>query len=170
MQTETLKQYRDDAQFILVGIGEEWKEHGDPDRLEKACAGLKGLLEGKEYFVVTTLEDPKPLEAAAEESRIAAPFSGEAVPAGTEERWQASMKWLMGTLNRTLLLLELGVGFQAPGVIRWPFEKTAALNQKALLCRVHEKFYQLPDNLEGRGISIKTDSTGWMAAMEDIWH
>ena len=163
MQTETLKQYRDDAQFILVGIGEEWKEHGDPDRLEKACAGLKGLLEGKEYFVVTTLEDPKPLEAAAEESRIAAPFSGETVPAGTEERWQAYMKWLMGTLK-------LGVGFQAPGVIRWPFEKTAALNQKALLCRVHEKFYQLPDNLEGRGISIKTDSTGWMAAMEDIWH
>ena len=50
MQTETLKQYRDDAQFILVGIGEEWKEHGDPDRLEKACAGLKGLLEGKEYL------------------------------------------------------------------------------------------------------------------------
>ena len=60
------------------------------------CAGLKGLLEGKEYFVVTTLEDPKPLEAAAEESRIAAPFSGEAVPAGTEERWQAYMKWLHG--------------------------------------------------------------------------
>ena len=36
-------------------------------------------------------------------------------------QWQAYTRWLAGTLNKELLILELGVGFGTPTVIRWPF-------------------------------------------------
>lgn len=43
--------------------------------------------------------------------------------------WNAYTRWLSGTLNRKLVVLELGEGFQTPTVIRWPFEKTVFFNQ-----------------------------------------
>lgn len=62
--------------------------------------------------------------------------------------WQAYKSWQTGTLNRKLLLLELGVGLSYPTVIRWPFEKIAVLNQKAHLLRVHAALSQLPQGME----------------------
>ena len=38
-------------------------------------------------------------------------------------QWQAYTRWLAGTLNRELLILELGVGFGTPTVIRWPLRR-----------------------------------------------
>ena len=35
------------------------------------------------------------------------------------------------TVNRPLLVLELGEGFKTPTVIRWPFEKTVRFNKKS---------------------------------------
>ena len=49
----------------------------------------------------------------------------------TEEQWNGYTGWLAGTLNRTTVLLELGEGFAHPSLIRWPFERTAAINRKA---------------------------------------
>ena len=40
-----------------------------------------------------------------------------------------------------------------PSVIRFPFEKIAFFNQKAEFIRVHEKLYQLSEELGGKGIS-----------------
>lgn len=69
--------------------------------------------------------------------------------------WEKYTKWLQGTLNRKLCILELGVGLKYPSVIRWPFEKTAFFNQKACLFRVHHKLYQLTEELSGKGYSVK---------------
>lgn len=77
-------------------------------------------------------------------------------------QWQQYTKWLQGTLNRKLLILELGVGMQCPSVIRWPFEKIAYYNQKALFYRVNEKLYQLSEELKGKGISICENSIDWL--------
>ena len=44
---------------------------------------------------------------------------------GYLKQWSVYTKWLQTTLNRKLLILELGVGMQYPSVIRWPFEKIA---------------------------------------------
>ena len=57
--------------------------------------------------------------------------------------WERYRTWLSCTLNQKLCILELGVGFQYPTVIRWPFEKTAFLNQKASLVRVNSKLFQI---------------------------
>ena len=84
------------------------------------------------------------------------------VEAGYLPQWEIYMGWLQKSVNRKLFILELGVGFRTPTVIRWPFEKTAYLNQKSSFCRVHEKLSQLPDNLGGRGISVAENSVDWL--------
>lgn len=71
--------------------------------------------------------------------------------------WEIYMKWLQGTLNKKLCLLELGVGMKFPSVIRWPFEKTAFFNQKAVLYRVHSRLYQMSEELKGKGFAIEAD-------------
>lgn len=72
--------------------------------------------------------------------------------------WEKYMKWLSGTLNKKLLLLELGVDFIYPQLIRWPFEKTALLNQKAFLVRVHKSLSNIPEELKERAEAITIDS------------
>ncbi len=80
---------------------------------------------------------------------------------GYLEQWQTYMKWLQGTPNRRLLVLELGVGMDFPSVIRWPFEKAVFFNQKAFLCRVNERLYQLTEELAGKGCGISQNAIDW---------
>lgn len=74
---------------------------------------------------------------------------------GYLDSWNKYLTWLSGTLNKKLVLLELGEGFLAPGIIRWPFEKTAYLNQKASFIRVNEKFPQITEEIKDKAISVK---------------
>ena len=72
------------------------------------------------------------------------------------------MKWLQGTLNRKLCVLELGVSLKFPTVIRFPFEKTAFFNRKAQFIRVHEKLYQLSEELADKGISQPENAVNFL--------
>lgn len=73
---------------------------------------------------------------------------------GYLESWNTYMKWLQGTVNRKVCILELGVGLKYPSVIRWPFEKTGYLNKKACFIRVHERLFQLTPELKEQGYYI----------------
>lgn len=77
---------------------------------------------------------------------------------GYMDGWKNYTMWLQRTLNRKFVLLELGVDFSVPTVIRWPFEKIALLNNKAMLYRVNGKFPQLPMEMGDKGVSINEDS------------
>lgn len=68
--------------------------------------------------------------------------------------WEKYTKWLQGTLNRNLCIVELGVGMKYPSVIRWPFEKMAFFNQKATIFRVHSKLYQLTEEIKEKGYAV----------------
>ncbi len=81
---------------------------------------------------------------------------------GYVEEWQTYTKWLQGTLNRRLLVLELGVGMQFPSVIRWPFEKVAYFNNKASFVRVNERLYQLTAELASKGVGIAQNAIEWI--------
>ncbi len=76
--------------------------------------------------------------------------------------WQIYTKWLQGTLNHSLAVLELGVGMDFPSVIRWPFEKIVYLNQRAVLFRVNEKLYQISKELSGRAFGIPENAIEWL--------
>ena len=97
-----------------------------------------------------------------------APLTGNTIKAETyiEEgylpRWKDYMKWQTGTINRSLVILELGEGFATPTVMRWPFEKIIYFNRKSRLYRINESFYQLPKEAEERGVSVHENSVRWL--------
>lgn len=76
--------------------------------------------------------------------------------------WGWYTKWLQGTLNRELCILELGVNLDYPSVIRFPFEKIGYYNQKASFIRVNERLYQLTSELHEKGISVAKNSIDWL--------
>ncbi len=97
-----------------------------------------------------------------------APLTGNTVEADTyiEEgylpQWNRFTRWLSGTWNQKLLILELGVGFRNPSVIRFPFERTACANQKSRLIRVHGRLPQIAGELAGRADSVRENSVEWI--------
>ncbi|MEW4415055.1 hypothetical protein [Clostridium sp. AN503] len=77
-------------------------------------------------------------------------------------QWNRYTRWLTDTLGKELVILELGVGFANPGVIRFPFEKTAFFNQRSFMYRVNEKFPQITRELSGRAVGIGENSVKWV--------
>ncbi|WP_101878132.1 hypothetical protein [Lachnoclostridium edouardi] len=77
-------------------------------------------------------------------------------------QWKAYTEWLSRTLNKELLVLEMGAGFKYPSVMRWPFEKTVFFNKKAFLCRVGEKFYQISEEMGEKGLGICENSLNFL--------
>ncbi len=70
------------------------------------------------------------------------------------------------SIDKRLCILEIGVGFNTPGVIRWPFEKFTRQIPGAKLFRVNRGYRDLrrpgypevPEELEGRAFSIELDA------------
>lgn len=89
-------------------------------------------------------------------------YAGKYNEQGYMDQWQKYTKWLQGTINRKVCILELGVGLKYPTVIRWPFEKVAMYNLKASFFRVHENLYQLPDEISEKGASIKMNALDFL--------
>lgn len=81
---------------------------------------------------------------------------------GYIKQWELYTKWLQGSLNKKLMILELGVNMQFPSVIRFPFEKVAFFNQKAFMYRVNEKLYFLSEELNGKGMPISENAVDWL--------
>ena len=103
-----------------------------------------------------------------------APLTGNTIKAknyieeGYLPAWESCKKWQGATMNRRLVMLELGVGFESPGVIRWPFERIAMVSKKSCLVRVNEEFSQIPAELaamEGRSVREAVNSVDWVLGL-----
>lgn len=81
---------------------------------------------------------------------------------GYLKEWSIYKKWLQGTINKKVCILELGVGLVFPSVIRWPFEKVAFYNQKATFVRVNERLYHMSEELKEKGISVEKNAIDWL--------
>lgn len=97
-----------------------------------------------------------------------APLTGNTIEAspyieeGYLPQWDRYLRWLSGTFNKDLVILELGVGFSKPGVIRFPFEKTAYFNQGSLMVRVNARLSQITEELKERAAGIAEPSVAWV--------
>ena len=78
-------------------------------------------------------------------------------------QWDKYTKWLQGTVNRKLCILELGVGMRFHTVILWPFEKVVFFNQKANIFRIHSKLYQLTEEIKDRGYKVEKKPMDFLA-------
>lgn len=153
------------ADAVLIGVGDEFTvrkaERGD---ILAAYDRLAELVAGKPWFAVTVNTDDLIYESKLNRFFIVAPCGSEAAgnvvtmenydESAYLPQWQFYRNWLASTLGKKLCILELGVGLAYPSVIRLPFEKTAELNHRATLVRVHSKLAQAPEELAGRSICI----------------
>lgn len=214
--------------YWLIPAWNEYCSAKMEDIVSPALGKLTDILEGKNYFVVSTATDQRVCAAPWREGRLVMPcgtvahkqcvrgcpdvleevsgkekkeleeffrrlytgvFAQEAVPrlgrcpkcgsgmvlntafaegydeSGYLEQWQIYTRWLQGTLNRRLLVLELGVGMRFPTAIRWPFEKVAFFNNKASFVRVNEKLYQLSEELAVKGCSVAQNAIAWLETL-----
>ena len=154
------------AEMVLVGTGEEFEAESSQDILSKAYEKLAQLLAGKNYFVITTGKDDLIMQSGLKVDRIVQPLLFEEDSDQMPPMWDKYTKWLQGTLNRNVLILELGVGLKYPGVIRFPFEKAAYFNKKADFIRVHGRLYQMTEELGDKGISIARNAVAFLAGIE----
>ena len=57
---------------------------------------------------------------------------------GYQKDWERYTKWLAGSMNRKLLILEIGNDETLPELIQKPFDKIRELNRKSKLCKIDE--------------------------------
>jgi len=74
------------------------------------------------------------------------------------EKRPAYEQFLNRSQDGKLVLLELGVGFNTPSIIRWPFERITARHQNAALIRVNLTAAEIPNAIRGTSIGLPNDS------------
>lgn len=163
----------------------------DPSRIVTPCGGWRAMQCGRECVtdqepLVTDENVMRELLSSIDEcdgeldaidfpvcAECSAPlwFNQISAPEYREEgylpQWQKYTRWLMGTLNRKLCILELGVGMQFLQIIRFPFEKVAYVNQKAYFYRVHSRLYHLTEELKEKGVSVPQNPVDFLLSMEE---
>lgn len=72
-------------------------------------------------------------------------------------QWNLYHKWLSGSLNKKLLIIEIGCGFEYASITRWPFEKTAFINEKSYMIRINKNFSQSVPELRDKTLSVDED-------------
>lgn len=153
-----------EAERVLVGIGAEWKtgDEAREDMIAKAAENLKEALKERDYFVVSTLSMEETERLGLDPMHMVTPLDVSL----TEEQWNGYTNWLSRTLNRRLVILELGESFLHPSIVRWPFERTALINNKAYMYRVHKTFYQISDEIREKASAVKGDSVEFIGLWE----
>jgi len=80
-----------------------------------------------------------------------------------EQTWNRYMKWMQGTMNKKVCILELGAGMRFDALIHHPFEQMAIYNQKAVYFRVHSTSCEMPSAIGTRGFQIKENPVYFFA-------
>ena len=65
--------------------------------------------------------------------------------------------FIKNNADKKVLLLEFGIGFNTPGIIRFPFEQMTFMHVNFKLIRFNNKYAMIPNEIQDRSISV-TDS------------
>lgn len=88
-----------------------------------------------------------------------------------DENWELANKRYSAFLKKAgkgkLVLLELGVGFNTPGVIRYPFENLAYRNESATIIRLNKNHPLGPEENEKRTISFTEEMSTVINTIND---
>ncbi len=162
---ESFKKDYNEAEMVLAGIGSELHKNmfDGAGNIKKMLEYYNKILDKKNYFIITSLAQNIFIDTDFNKKRIVNPVMIENAGEGEEKQkeekqWELYNKWLSATLNHKLMIVELGEGFNRPNIFRWPFEKILFINQKAVMYRINQHFYQLPENISERAFSVKCNS------------
>ncbi|KAG9416588.1 hypothetical protein AC1031_000984 [Aphanomyces cochlioides] len=81
------------------------------------------------------------------------------------DAWLANALNAVETQKKKLVVLEIGAGFNTPGVLRFPNEELAEMDNVALV-RLNMQYEEVP--LTSNGIGIKEDATKALQAIVDV--
>ena len=65
------------------------------------------------------------------------------------------LNFVNASASGKLALIELGVGFNTPSIIRWPFEQIAVKHSNATLIRMNMENVKVPQGIEAKSIQFK---------------
>lgn len=68
-------------------------------------------------------------------------------------------KFIENNENKKIVFIELGVGYNTPGIIRYPFEQMTNKNEKAILVRLNKDYPEGPVENKNKTISFTEDMT-----------
>ena len=79
-----------------------------------------------------------------------------------DENWYRQSEkyedFLSRSKGKNVVLLEMGVGFNTPGIIRFPFEQMTANNVKTTLIRINKDYPNPMLEIENKTISFDEDT------------
>ena len=157
-----LKDAISESDLVLIGLGDEFNTFDDNSKVLNAYNAIAKEIADKNYFVVSLCEDELIFDSDFDKEKITAPYStytSKNLKDDEEDpQWGKYMLWLSCTLNKKLLIIEIGASVLNPHIMRWPFEKTVELNNKAKLIRVNSVMPNVPAEISDKCISIKSTS------------
>ncbi len=68
---------------------------------------------------------------------------------------QAYEEFIEQNKEKKILFLELGAGFNTPGIIRYPFERLTYQLDNAFLIRINDKYAFIPTEIKEKSMSIE---------------
>lgn len=78
-----------------------------------------------------------------------------------DTHWKQSQNrfvdFLENAKDKKILLLEFGVGFNTPSIIRFPFERLTYCNEKIRLIRFNKDYPNVPKELQKKSFEVKED-------------
>jgi NAD-dependent SIR2 family protein deacetylase len=81
---------------------------------------------------------------------------------------QRYIDWVNASQDGTLLLVEIGSGFNTPGVIRWPMEQITDWHEEAYLVRVNADYPQVPVKLADRATALQARGRDVIRLLSDV--
>jgi len=66
-------------------------------------------------------------------------------------------RFIADNKDKNILFLEIGVGFNTPSIIRWPFEDMAQRYPNAKMIRMNREHSEVPVILKDKGIVLEGD-------------
>ena len=79
-----------------------------------------------------------------------------------DENWYRQSEkyedFLSRSKGKNVVLLEIGVGFNTPGIIRFPFEQMTANNERITLIRINKDYPNPMLEIENKTISFDEDT------------
>ena len=64
-----------------------------------------------------------------------------------------------------ILFLELGVGMNTPGIIKYPFWRMTAENSEAVYCSINSVKAMVPSEIRSRALAVEADIAGVLSAL-----
>lgn len=78
-----------------------------------------------------------------------------------DDNWKklnkAYEKFINDNIDKKLILIELGVGFNTPGIIRFPFEQLTYKKDNIILIRINDKYNDMAYEIKEKAFCIKDD-------------